>query len=132
MCNAPQVCCITGGGGGGGGGDGGGGGAAATCVAPGACMGGITLTCSGTSSCPSGDVCCGTFANGAITSQCQTSCMGGGGGFGGIQLCNSTADCPAGDTCVQRNGYGRCRAPMDGGGFPRDGGFPFDGNFGGG
>lgn len=113
-----------------GGGPGGPGGpmAGGTCTAKGACMGGLALTCSSSSSCMAGNVCCVTFTNAGGTATCQPSCMGmggggpggpGGGGGGGIQLCATDAECPMGEACSMGvGGFKACRRTRGG----RDGG----------
>ncbi len=107
-----------------GGGGGGGGGSMSTCVPTGQCQG-VGLTCSGSSNCPTGEVCCLDFGGGGgggpPTASCQMSCGrgggggGGGGGRGGLQLCNSNADCPPGEQCVMTPfGLNVCRRPRGG------------------
>jgi hypothetical protein len=82
------VCCITQ--------------QSATCTAPNACQG-FALVCSGTASCPNGDVCCLDFQgqNQPPVSSCQPQCQQG---FGHFQLCDSNADCSGGRQC--RRGFG--------------------------
>jgi hypothetical protein len=93
----------------------------ASCVAEGeACPGGgLSLSCTGSSNCSDGEVCCGNIGGGSASATCQPSCGGGGGfGGGGLQLCNSDADCPTNETCRDTPfGISLCR-PQHGGGGP--------------
>jgi hypothetical protein len=63
------------------------------------CTGGATLTCSGSSACGAGQVCC-FHAN---QSLCQATCdvsVGSPGNPPTIILCDSDADCADGEVCV--------------------------------
>lgn len=102
---ASQQCCVTFAGG------------AVTedCIDKGATCAGGTLDCTDSSSCPSGDVCCGERdpTTGALGAKCATSC-----GAGGVQLCSKDSECPTGERC--RPGFGGVMTCRGGGGF--DGG----------
>ena len=98
-----EECCITFQGGPGGGT------ANETCTPVGKCQGGVALTCTGSSNCPAGEVCCASFGGGGGGgpggggggAKCAKTCGGGGGpGGGGVQLCNGNGDCPPGEQCV--------------------------------
>lgn len=115
---ATQECCITM--------------AGAKCITKGTMCGGATLACTDSTSCPTGDVCCGTFGGGSAGANCVAAgmCMG-------RILCSTSAECPAGETC--QNSFGgvkTCRKTFgDAGAFDAagfDGGFPkFDAGAGG-
>jgi|HubBroStandDraft_2_1064218.scaffolds.fasta_scaffold21733_3 hypothetical protein len=76
-----------------------------SCVAIGACTDGDSLACSGTNSCPTGDVCCEDLSEGGrtIRTSCRAAC--------GLspQLCTTDTDCTkAGQYCHKYGSYGVC------------------------
>ncbi|MBL8719510.1 MAG: hypothetical protein JNL79_26210 [Myxococcales bacterium] len=65
-----------------------------SCVPKGKCTGGGTLSCSDSTSCPTGQVCCfgGLGGGGGPSAKCAPVCAG-------IQLCKTSAECKAPNTC---------------------------------
>ena len=64
-----------------------------SCVPKGKCTGGGTLSCSDSTSCPTGQVCCfGGLGGGGPSAKCALVCAG-------IQLCKTSAECKAPNTC---------------------------------
>ena len=98
------------------------------CAPKGTCAGGY-LSCSGTSSCPTGDVCCATVERGDGGGAGDGGGDGGGGatvtatcaaaacGKGELQLCTDNNDCKiAGEECRRGpGGLKGCRKIQDGG-----------------
>jgi hypothetical protein len=75
------------------------------CVAIGSCTDGDSLACSGTNSCPGGDVCCEDLSEGGrtIRTSCKLACGGS------PQLCTTDVDCTkAGQYCHKYGTYGVC------------------------
>ena len=75
-----------------------------SCVTKGTC-GGFPLSCSDSTSCPAGDVCCLELAGpgGGGSASCTPFCPG-------IQLCATSAECPPGTRCRRLfGGYRSCR-----------------------
>lgn len=68
-----------------------------SCVAPGAACSGLRLECSGSASCPTGQVCCGAGST-TGTATCKPAC-----GAGELEVCwDGTTTCPSGACCEQR------------------------------
>ncbi len=90
-----QVCCVILG--------------SRTCTPIGSCSGGASMGCFDESSCPQGDICCGTIPNATLVSECAASCDAG------FQLCASAAECPKGNQCVPGPGgyYQSCSPGAD-------------------
>ncbi len=101
--NTTQECCYSAGG-------------AGSCVAVGMCRG-LSLTCTSSVNCVTGDVCCAQLGGGGGGASCQPTCPGAGGPGGGYQLCATSSECPAGETCRQTPfGVSACRPPRGGSG----------------
>lgn len=96
-------------------------GAGARCTLKGQCQG-VPLTCTGSNTCPTGDVCCFSFGGGQPSASCSASCGGGGRGGGSFQLCAAPSDCPNGEPCVQTPFGVQVCLPGRGGGGPTDAG----------
>lgn len=95
------------------------------CVTKGTCTGGATLSCTDSSACKSGEVCCASGGAGGGGAKCAATCTMG------VVLCATDADCKAPQKCMNAlGGTKTCRNPPPGG---MDGGFGgFDaGGFGG-
>lgn len=103
------------------------------CVTKGTCTGGATLSCTDSSACKAGEVCCASGGAGGGGAKCTTTCTMG------IVLCATSAECKPGQQCLPGlGGTKTCRTPppgsldggfgsFDGGGFGFDaGGFGFD------
>jgi hypothetical protein len=66
-----------------------------TCTPQGQCQG-ASFDCSGASSCPPGEVCCGSFSQTSQGAQCVSTCQGG---WQHPQICETDTECPQGETC---------------------------------
>ncbi|HEY5242621.1 MAG TPA: hypothetical protein VIJ22_14175 [Polyangiaceae bacterium] len=80
-----------------------------SCVAPGASCSGLRLECSGSASCPSGQVCCGPGST-TGTATCKPAC-----GIGELEVCwDQATTCPSGTCCQQRFDVRYCIADDSG------------------
>jgi len=107
-CGAGKECCITQGG--------------SSCIDQGTTCAGAAVACQNSTTCTTGDVCCGTFSVSSLTAV--AACQAGPCASGAYQLCATSPECSNGETCqpVVYSGFtvpgiDACQAPAstDGG-----------------